>query len=304
MILFCRLFGMAIDVVQLVKDGLGRIEWGWVSSEHNGSRLAVAVFRDAMKFDNQPDMNWGRNPLPTNELNYGVRLPATAHELQQIADHLGCMLMTPKIVDLVWQEAANTGIQFEPVVNVKGKIVAVSNINDVHDAVEAAVVKAGGDPGEGAIVASVGKYWVLSNRLMTGKFGTSQAVNYGWPTRGKGVGKSVTGGFNVWQTVGSAHNDQHVDPSQVIRLMYRWGRILRSGSRQWEDIDLHEVATNSDLAPLISHEGVLKTLRQRNVPAPETTTAPDGSIVLPETIVYALPKSRWEVVGSEDDLIS
>lgn len=257
---------MMIDIIQLVKNEQCRFEWSWVLSEHNGTKLAIAVFRDCMKFDGMPAMNWERVPIVGSTMTYdGVRLPATANELQQIADLLGCMLLTPKVVDLLWNEAGATGVQIESVVNVKGQIVAVSNVTDVHTAIEGALAKAGGDPGGTAIIDSVGKYWVLSNKLMTGKFGAAQATNYGWPTRGKGNGQGVTRTCNVWQTLGGAHNDQHLDPSQGVRLMYRWARILRNESGAWEDIDLHSVATDPLLAPLISHEGVLKTVRQPGV---------------------------------------
>lgn len=285
-----------IDVVKLVKDGQGRFEWGWVLSEHAGDKLAIAVFRDAMKFDGVPSMNWGRKILPGSQTYDGVRLPATANELQQIADHLGCMLLTPKIVDLLWEEAGSHGTQLDSVVNIRGKIVAVSNVQDVHEELEKAIVKAGGDLGGTAIIDSVGKYWVLSNRLVGGKYGTAQAVNYGWPTKGRGNGPGVTRTCNVWQTVGAAHNDQHLDPSQTIRLMYRWGRILRGDSQVWEDVDLHEVALDPLMAPFISHEGPLKTLRQLGVPEPQGTTE-NGVLILPEAVIYDLPKSRWEMDG-------
>lgn len=281
-----------IDVVQLVKSGRGKFEWGWVLSEHDGHKLAIAVFRDGMKFDNMPAMNWRRNPILGEKTFDGVRLPASANELQQIADYLGCLLLTPKVVDLIWKEAGEAGTQFESEVNIKGKIVAMNNVNDVHEAIEAAVVKAGGD--KGGVIASVGKYWVLSNKLIGGKYGKSQAVNYGWPTKGKGNGKGVTGIVNVWQTIGSAHNDQHLDPSQVIRLMCPLARILRRGMDVWEDIDLYYVLSNPALAPLVSHEGVLKALRQPGVPEPEGTVDPNGVIILPEVSIYGMPKPRWE----------
>ncbi len=284
-----------IDVVQLVKNGKGYFEWSWVLNEHDGNKLAVAVFRDAMKFDGMPPMNWGRKPLQGDTRTFdGVRLPATANELQQIADLLGCMLMTPTIVDRLWSEAGEAGLQFEPVVNVKGKIVAISNVHDVHEAIEAAIIRAGGDPGKEAVLSSVGKYWVLMNRALNGKFGKQQAINYGWFTKGKGNGRSVTNLVNIWQTPGGAHNDDHLDPSQVIRLMYRQARLLRAGSTQWEDIDLHRVAADTTLAPLLSHEGVLKVLRQQNVPEPQGTVE-NGVVTLPETKIYQFPKSRWEV---------
>lgn len=282
-----------IDVVKLVLEGHGRFEWGWVLSEYKGHRLGIAVFRDAMKFDGLPDMNWGRCPLSKGGIHYGVRLPATAFELQQIADHLDCMLLTPKIVDLIWQEAGASGLQFDSVINIQGRIVALSNIHDVHKELSSAILRAGGDPGRDSIVDSVGKYWVLTNRLLTGKYGKSQACNYGWPTKGRGNGPGVTHTVNMWQTLGSGHNDRHLDPSQTIRLMYRWGRLCRPGSRRWEDVDLYAIGSDPHLAPLISHEGVLKVFRQQNVPEPQPVVE-NGVTILPETILYDLPTSRWE----------
>ncbi len=90
-----------MDVVQLVKDGKGIFEWSEVVSEHNGYKLYIKVFRDAMKFDNIEACTWNLKPLQSWEADHGkifngVRLPATAHQLQQIADMLNCMMLTPK----------------------------------------------------------------------------------------------------------------------------------------------------------------------------------------------------------------
>lgn len=219
-----------------------------------------------------------------------MRLPVTAREMQQVADLLGCMLMTPKVLDLVWQQAER---RFDPVVNVNGQIVALCDIHDVHTAVEAKVTKAGGDPK--SLVASVAKYWVLSNRLLGGKFGVHQAVNYGWHASNATLA-AVTPGLKVYQNVGAAHDSSHIDPSQGIRLMYRWAWLMRAGSSTWEQVDLHMVATDPSLAPLISHEGVLKVLRMQDVPEPQAVRQDDGTVLLPEVYIVGDPSPEPDAI--------
>lgn len=208
--------------------------------------------------------------------------------MQQVADLLGCMLLTPKVLDLVWQQAER---RFDPVINVNGQIVAMSDIHLVHEAIEAKIVKIGGDPK--SLVASVGKYWVLSNRLLGGKFGIHQCVNYGWHASNATLA-AVTPGLKVYQNPGAAHDSSHIDPSQVVRLMYRWAWLLRAGSNTWERIDLHTVATDPDLCPLISHEGVLKVLRMQDVPEPEPVKQADGTLLFPEVYILGDPSPEPE----------
>ena len=70
--------------------------------------------------------------------------------------------------------------------------------------------------------------------------------------------------------------------------MHRWAKLQRPGACELEDIDLHDVAGDPELAPLISHEGVLKYLRQIRVPEPEPkpTIGPDGELIMPEIVIY------------------
>lgn len=259
-----------MDVVQLVRDGKGRFEWFPLETEHDGHKLMFTVMRDAMKFDGVPDLTWDLKPVAgSTRTRDGVRLPATAIQLQQVADLVFGCLLTPKVVDLLWAEAGRFGAQFDSIVNVKGNIVATSKILDVHDAIEEALSRCGGD--EGGIIDSVGKYWVLVNLLLTGKFskvkqpdGTyvnMQAVNYGWPTITAGNGMGVTGTVHVWQKVGDAHNYFHFDPSQTIRLMHRSALlVLPSGSIQ--EVDVTYILQHPTLWPLLCHDGPLNIIRQ------------------------------------------
>lgn len=281
------------ELLDAIRNHEAHIDWGHVTSEHNGHKLRIAVMSDAIRFDNVPPMNWHREPRApraNEQATYdGVRLPVTANEMQQVADLLGSMMLTPKVLDLVWQQAPR---QFDPVINVSGQIVAMCDIHVVHQAIEQKIAAEGGDPR--SIVASVGKYWVLSNRIVTTpKFGKQTACNYGWHSSG-GQYPAVTKGLKVWQAEGTQHNDLHMDPSQVIRLMYQWAWLLRAGSHVWEQVHLHDIAADPDLCGLINHDGVLKVLRQPSVPPPQPVKQADGSYLMPEVYVLGDPSPQPE----------
>lgn len=190
-----------IDVVQLVKDGAGRFEWHYVVSEKNGYRLHVAVMRDAMKFDAMPELDWHRDREHGSTTMYdGVRLPATPAELQTIADMVGGMLLTPRVIDLIWLQA---GIKFNANVNSGPPhytIAAELGITDVHKLIEADIAKLGGDDGN-KLISCVGKYWCLINGLGTDgdkkMYGTNTACNYGWcstETKKRGLTQALIAG--------------------------------------------------------------------------------------------------------------
>lgn len=278
------------DIVSAVRDGKARFEWEEVASKVGGDTLYVSVMRDAIRFDGVPPMNWHREVLGSSESFDGVRVPATASEMQQIADMLFCMLPTPYVLDLVWKQAA---LRFDPVVNLgPNKIVATQNVHDVHLAVEKKLASAGAYPARG-IVASVGKYWSVCNALIPPspderKWGMKTACNYGWHSSG-GAYAGVTPGIKVWQNIGTWHNDEHIDPSQVVRLMYRMARLVRADGTK-ERVDLHDVAGDEGLSAAINHkEGgghILRVLRQLSVPEPSGTVQ-DGVTVMPEFVAYA-----------------
>jgi len=262
--------GPLYDWDAALRNGDCFFHWASVVSEHAGHRLHLAVMADAVI---DPD---------------GVRQPATAAQMQRVADSLGCMLLTPLVIDLVWRQAT---LRFNPVINVKGRIVAECSVAKVHAAIEQKIADAGGYPDDG-IVACVGKYWTVCNALARSglAYGQKTAANYGWFDSDAPEGRrGVTGGdIHPWQTLGTRHNDQHVDPSQVVRLMQRWAWLEKANGDKG-DVDLHTVAADPDLAPLINHDGVLKVLRQPSVPEPAPTVAADGTVTLPEITIYGDP---------------
>lgn len=274
-----------IDVVKLVQEGEGSFEWAEVISTYGDLKLSISVFRDAMKFDGMPAMTWHRDPIAGDTRVFdGVRVPATAGELQQIADMLGCMLLTPKVIDLLWLQAQ---LKFDSIVNVKGVIVATSNIHDVHEAIEAKIASLGGDDGA-KLIDSVGKYWCLINELLGHPpvSGGECCCNYGWPAK-VASGPGITPGTQVWQRPGFAHNILHFDPSQTIRLMHPLAILVRADGTE-EQVALRVIASDPALAPLITHQSTLTYLRQAGVePMPQL-----GTVTLPPTIIETESPSR------------
>lgn len=261
-----------MDIIQAIKDGKGKFEWAEVCSEYNSYKLYIKVFRDAMKFDGVPAMSWDRKPV-TNDTRIfdGVRIPATADELQRIAYMLDCMLMTPKVIDLIWLQA---NLKFNCITAVNGQIVAISHIHSLHEKIEKKIAELGGDDGT-KLISCVGKYWCLINDLAyKGKvWGDWAACNYGWFSSA-GSGPGISPGTCCWQRPGYRHNKQHYDPSQTIRLMHRTARLVHRDGTE-EIVDLHNIAADPGLAPLLHHQGMLKYLAQKGV-------IDDGFRLIPE----------------------
>lgn len=244
-----------LDVVQLVKSGRARYDWFWIQRSRGSTVLRYAVLRDAMRFDGIPPLDWYRRPLGDGESRDGVRLPASAEELQQIADIVGGSLLTPSMVDQIWLQA---GRRFDAVVNggpPQYPIVATMPILDVHDRIEAALSSAGGDDGR-SLVSCVGKYWVLYNQLSSVGMveGDYAACNYGWEAR-TASGPGLTPGTQVWQRPGFRHNKQHLDPSQTIRLVCSLCEVSRDGGETFAESSIYEAFSDPELAPLVTVDG-------------------------------------------------
>lgn len=276
-----------VDVVKLVRDGQARYEWHWLERRDGEVVLRYAVMRDAMKFDDVPPLDWFRRPLGTGPTQDGVRLPASAFELQQIADLVNGSLCTPSMLDQIWLQAE---CRFDAVVNSGPPsygIVATMPILDVHRRIEASIQASGGDDGGTKLVSCVGKYWVLDDRLeeMGMVQGDWAACNYGWHAR-VASGPGMTPGTQVWQRPGFAHNCRHLDSSQTIRLVWRVCEVSYDGGANFEDRYLKEVFDDPDLAKLVSTTGTVSCHRQKG-PNPLPT---GGYIVLPPLEIVVRPE--------------
>ena len=193
--------------------------WLEVPTRHGDHEGRLFVAADALRVGHAED---------------AIRVNATAETTQHIADHLGTVLPTSRICDLVWQHAH---VRLTPSTQVPDAQMANTDRMVRHSREVDAKRR-----GRCGLIANVGKHWVLSNRLQ-GRPGT--AANYGWF---RADGSPI-------QTLGIQHNIQHVDYSQVIRLVRR-DMIVDGRVR-----DIQEVGADPDLAGLVSSEGVLRVWR-------------------------------------------
>lgn len=238
-----------MKLIEALMNGDAQFEWAEILSKYDGNELKIFVFRDAMKFN-------------------GIREQATAYELQQMADALDCLLLTPKVVDFIWEQA-NT--RFDSIVQADGGIVANSSSARVSQLIDQKIESLGGD--QGGLIDSVGKYWVIINKLLRpgNLYGVKTACNYGWPSSVAARVSEITPKINgkphmVWQNPGFKHGDNHHDPSQTIRLMHAYGLLKQKHETEFWKTSLTSVMTDPNLHHLLSHEGPLFCHRQPSVP--------------------------------------
>jgi len=197
--------------------------------------------------------------LPIRVADTFVNVSATLQ--QQIADVIGALLPTPKMMDLAWlARAATIAPVILPIASTSAAMVQASQKLDAELASQPA----------GIVMCQ--KTWAIGNSLLVH---SSKAMNYGFfviPTSGttyQGIGTEACVSFptkpqlgRVIQGQGWAHDRSHIDYSQV-----GWF-VNRTCTVDGQQADMHDVLTNPTLAPLISHEGALTLpeLRQPGVP--------------------------------------
>lgn len=228
-----------------------------------------------------------------------------AADAQQLADYLGCLLITPKLFEMRWFA---TGVKLTPIVS--GMVKPGGNVTNVtakehSDAVWAAL-RATGELGTGVSIGGVGKAWPLD---------TGDIVNHGWPMpsyeklshQSDGVywlgikleqmwtdptvyliqkGGSLTGGPATIGRVsgdaemGDAHGPTHEDYSQKFYILHWLCEV------NGVEMLTKKVLMSNELAPLAVHHGkALWSVRlpgvepyprrtSLEIPPPDTERAP------------------------------
>jgi len=223
-------------LLDYAKHGLLSWSWSKVAYEEDGHRVEFLVQAQGMMLE-------------------GIHLSMSATLSQQIADLHSMLLPTAKIGDIVYR-AAN--VKLPP----KTQVINATRAGIVEQSQKLDAAIAGRAT---ALVADMGKDWVLSNKLKP-----EVAANYGWhvdtnPWGGIHTDPAVTypaqPGAWVIQSVGTRHSPQHVDYSQISRL------VSRQAAYDGQPIDLG-VLLQSPAASILSSEGPLKYIRQPGVPDP------------------------------------
>jgi hypothetical protein len=138
----------------------------------------------------------------------------------------------------------------------------------------------------GEILQTVGKQWILDNKIADGK----KACNYGWHFHGATFGGSKFEAsvslpdVRVIQGVGTRHDRHHTDYSQTCVL------ASQEATYQGQQRQLSDLLTDPEASRLISHQGPLLITRQPGVAQLSPITGSSGASVS-RADVEALPNS-------------
>lgn len=199
----------------VARGALDPPEWTTITANYKGRRAQIQVTTDALTI-------------------LGVRFDVTAEGAQRIADQLRAVLPTPRILQLIWEQA---DVRLEPcTLPADAKMASTARMIQHSECVDQRIA------GRTGMVANEGKHWVLTNRI-AGK--ENLAANYGWFVKGR----------RPVQTVGTRHDTAHTDYSQIVRLVKP---IMKVDGR---DVDIRHVGRSPELWGLVSDEGPLLVWR-------------------------------------------
>jgi len=212
-------------------------EWTTLVSNYQGRRAELQVTKDALTI-------------------LGVRFDVTAEGAQRIADELHAILPTPRILQLIWEQA---DVRLEPcTLPADAEMASTARMIEHSKCVDQRIA------GRKGLIVNVGKHWVLTNRISEKK---NLAANYGWFMKGR----------RPIQTVGTRHDTAHTDYSQVLRLVRPM--ITVDG----REVDIRRVGRSPDLWGLVSDEGPLLVWRvSRPGVAPRPNDNPVAAAPAPE----------------------
>jgi hypothetical protein len=183
-----------------------------------------------------------------------IRIPLTPLSAQRICDILGFSLPTTKMVDLAWKQASvrlapqPMGPPYDATM---GSMARIAEHNARVETQRA---------GRTGLVRGHKKDVVLTNQLAARP---RQVAIYGW---------HQSNGTPI-QSLTLVHTNTYMDYSHGIALIGKT-MVLDGG-----EVDIAEVLSDPELAPLLSDEGVLKVLRQPGVgdsDAPRDKPAPSA----------------------------
>lgn len=240
------------SIVQAVDSGHYIHDFNTFEVTGGGHRAIITVSRDTLQIGERDD-------------SFRVSLSASAQ--LHVAGLLGCRLLTPKLADIIYERAEVKLIPLTQAWWQDGSMAHTRRMLEQSRAIDARLATAGAD--RDALVANAGKDWVMLRSLPRGR-----AANYGWI--GSGKDKSVTG-LPIVQSVGTAHDDRHVDYSQLPRFVLRYVQL------DGVDIDIDDVLADPSACKLIAHDGPFNPSE-----APDTDPAPPPKVTPPPTRVVTV----------------
>jgi hypothetical protein len=257
-------------VLGAVMSGDYDVTFAEIQSQVGDHSAILRVFADTLKMDIEYQDSAGSTLQAT-----GVRICVSARLEQQIADAMGCSLLTSRIAELRYGARAVTIPPFPLGIVEMGTTARMVLESQKMDA---AIAAAGGAE-RGIVVGTTGKDWILDNIALAHP---GRAINFGWflpddttsPWQGVPLYPSPGRNALLIQPASWAHDISHADYSQQCCLVDRMCKV------DGQVRNLVDVLTDPSLAALVSYNGPLKLLRQPGVyelvTAPTTASAPPG----------------------------
>ena len=246
-----ELFEKQKELLEQIRSGSNRVSYKFVPLKIDTGKFTVifGVLQSAIKMD-------------------GIRWPVSNRIMQNIADSMGCMIMTPRMLDLRRKFAEKS---INAIVNINSKIVALTPIRDYDKAVTKALGNVSNIKG---IIDGEGKTWATVRYFETienATYKNESSWNYGWHSSAAPIKPVTPGVENIWQNIAGAksaqlHNLDHIDPSQCC-----YGLIMKEcliyANNQCRQIKLSELLTSDDddYLNLVSHEGKITIARHPGV---------------------------------------
>lgn len=249
--------------------------WSPIRTQLPEHDAVFLVMSDALRIDVETTDAAGK-PVE----GVAVRVNVTAKGAQIIADLLDCSLLTGTLADVIWDQA-DIHIPPQTMVHTSDDTLHMMDTSWMikHSAKIDELLPGIADAPKGltdaekkgfedhlplcfsVLISTVGKHWVIDQRLAQKPKTT--ACNYGWPIPidGKPL-NNATGTGRVIQSLGYAHNDAHTDYSQTLVLVSHW--CLVDGVLQ----DLRGLLQDPVLAKMANRTGPMTYLRQASVPPP------------------------------------
>lgn len=237
----------------------------------------------------------------------------SAITMQKVADLFNASLLTPKLVDEIWNKAK---FRLDPIIGwaalqqaglpKSATMVDTQTMVFHSDMVKKRINQARNKEGKRPpLISNVGKYWVVNGQTSRRQKSREDknadaAINYGWHRAAKGTfARTVTlqPNTDIWQTPGSEHPLSHSDYSQLCMLVSRAVKVCEPTSMsgfgadlfyKCKDgknckikgvpgrsrcMDIYDLAQDKTLSKLVSHEGTIN-MRIPSVPWEKAESCP------------------------------
>lgn len=216
-------------ILEAVQNGMAYCCWVPIISTHEDYKAIFYVCDDAIRVD-----------LDDGKTRF--RIPVSANLAQQCADILDVSLTTAKINDLSYHQA-----------QIIVGMTALSPTSDMATIIKSKkwneLIELKRNNREG-LFRDCGKTWILDNALSR----SAGAINYGFYD--KSAPSISPGGLKLWQSIGTKHNAQHTDYSQILLLMKKTCEV--NGNL----MQVIDVMNDKKLSLLLNYNGTLQFTRQ------------------------------------------